>query len=89
MAEVCKDEGQSQIVEQMDLLNTNVNALEIGSTELIDRVEPLLRAQSPEVDSDKKTDKDLVPLAGDLRGLNRRLNKVCLKLADTLRRLEL
>ncbi len=84
------EERTSQIVEQMDLLNSNVNALESGSTELIDRVEPLLRSQSSkEVDSEKKTDKDLVPLADDLRGLNRRLNKVASHLANTVHRLEL
>ncbi len=82
-------ERQSQIVEQMELLSGNVNALENSFTELIDRIEPLLRPQSPEVDSEKKTDKDLVPLADDLRGLNRRLNKVASYLTNTIQRLEL
>ncbi len=82
-------ERQSQIVEQMERLSGNVIALENGFIELIDRVEPLLRPQSPEVDSEKKTDKDLVPLADDLRGLNRRLNKVASYLTNTIQRLEL
>lgn len=93
MAEIDGGNRQTHVVEQMDRLSGNVNALEGTATELIKRLDPLLKPAPPESedDSSKKAqaERDLVPHAENLRALNRRLNRVNIALNDAISGLEL
>ena len=89
-----KAERQSQVVEQMDRLTGNTNALESESLAFVDRIKTLLKedhSMKEEGDPNKKdkVERGLVPHADNLRAINRRLNRVVITLTYALERLEL
>jgi len=85
-----KAQRQSQVVEQMDRLGVSINKLESLSVELVGRIEPLLKAEEPQVEDKKaEVNQQLVPHADNLRHINQRVQTVTTTLAYVLERLEL
>jgi len=82
---------QSQVVNQMDRLGSSTNALETISVELIKRLEPILVAESLQVEEGNKSEveKELVPHAENIKHIVNRMNNAISSLNYALDRLEL
>jgi len=79
-----------QVSEKMDRQAVALDDLENVWINLKDRLRPICRESTPEVESDKKkVQEDLVPVAEALQSTNDRINQVVQHVRDVGDRLEL
>lgn len=84
-----KPERQSQVTEQINNLENNLEALHDSIGDLTDRLSSVLKSPEAPTEGESKDRVELVILAGTIQGFDDSVKSAVSKLEDLLGRLEL